>query len=88
MPNEGRTARPELVGHVHGRIKDIVEHDPWNLVARPAQGATANGFSIGPESAAACIFKELARLDIHPFVLAAGAKGQDKRDQLLKGELA
>jgi hypothetical protein len=88
MPKIGRVPRPEFVGQIHGVIQDIAENSPWKLLARPAEGAAVNGLSIRPKSATACILEELTGLDIHPFVLAAGAKGQDKGDQLLKGKLA
>jgi hypothetical protein len=47
-----------------------------------------NGFRFRPESTTACIPEELTGFDVHPFAFAAGAKGEDKSDQLLKGELA
>jgi hypothetical protein len=47
-----------------------------------------NGFSFGPQSASPGSLEELPRLDVHPFALAAGDKGEDESDQFLKGELA
>jgi hypothetical protein len=47
-----------------------------------------NGFSLGPQSASPGSLEELPRLDVHPFALAAGDKGEDESDQFLKGKLA
>ena len=88
MPKVRWISRPKPVGQIHGVIEDVAKHNPWKLLARPAEGAAVNCLGIGPESAAACIFEKLTGFDINPFVLAAGTKGQDKGDQLLKGELA
>jgi len=47
-----------------------------------------NSFRFRPESTTASISEELTGFDVHPFAFAAGAKGEDKSDQLLERELA
>jgi hypothetical protein len=88
MPKIAGVPRPEFIGQIHGVFQDITKDDPWKLLARSAEGTAMNGLSLRPKSAAAFILEELAGVYIHPFILAAGAKGQDKGDQLLKGKLA
>lgn len=46
-----------------------------------------NGFRLRPKSATACVPEELTRFYVYPFVFAASAKRENKRDQLLKWEL-
>jgi hypothetical protein len=47
-----------------------------------------NGLSFRPESTTARIPEEISGFNVYPFAFAAGAKGEDKSDQLLKRELA
>lgn len=88
MPKKGRVPGPEFVSQVHGIIQDIPEDSPWQLLSRPTERAAMNSFRFRPESTAASISEELTGFDVHPFAFAAGAKGEDKSDQLLARELA
>ena len=88
MPKIGGVAGPEFVGQFYGVFQDIPEDGPWQLLARPAERAAMNGFRFRPKSTTARVPEELTGFDVHPFAFAAGAKGEYKSDQLLKGELA
>lgn len=88
MPKKGWVPRPEFVSQFHGVIQDISEDSPWKLFARPTQRAAMNGLSFRPEPATARIPEEISGFNVHPFAFAAGAKGEDKSEQLLKRELA
>jgi len=88
MPKVGMMPRPETVSQAHSPTKNIPENSPMHLLSSPGDSTAVNYFGATPESTALSTFEELARLDVHPLALSAGAKGENEDDQPGEGEFA
>lgn len=79
-------SRPEAVSQTHSLTQDVAEDSPRHFFSGFGEPTAVNCPGIRPEPTALGAFEELTGLDVHPFALPAGGKGENENDKLCKGE--